>query len=183
MTVVEDAKGRRARIGELALVFLRMGVTAFGGPPAHVALMENELVRRRRWLSHERFLDLLGAANLIPGPSSSELAIYIGFERAGWIGLVVAGACFILPAALMVGVIAAAYVRFGSLPQVGGVLYGIKPVVIAVVVQALGARAEGGQVAAAGDRGVGLLRRVGVRSERSGGAPRRGPPGPRAGGA
>src|SRR5487761_2539207 len=99
--------------------------------------MDDEFVRRRRWLSRERFLDLLGAANVIPGPSSSELAIYFGFERAGWPGLFVAGACFILPAALMVGAIAFAYVRFGALPKIGGVLYGIKPVVIADVVQAL----------------------------------------------
>jgi chromate transporter len=127
----------RARVGEVARVFLRLGATAFGGPPAHIALMESELVVRRRWLSHERFLDLLGAANLIPGPSSSELAIYIGFERAGWIGLIVAGTCFVLPAALIVGAIAFAYVRFGSLPQMSGVLYGVKPVVIAIVVQAL----------------------------------------------
>ena len=126
-----------ARIAELAVVFLRLGVTAFGGPAAHVALMENELVQRRRWLTRDRFLDLLGAANLIPGPSSSELAIYIGFERAGWLGLLVAAVCFVLPAALMVGAIAFAYVRFGSMPQIGSILYGIKPVVIAVIVQAL----------------------------------------------
>jgi chromate transporter len=99
--------------------------------------MENEFVRRRRWITHERFLDLLGAANLIPGPSSTELAVYIGYEEAGWRGLLVAGACFIVPAALMVGVLAWAYVRFGTLPQLGGLLYGIKPVVLGVVVQAL----------------------------------------------
>ena len=124
-------------LAEVALLFLRLGFTAFGGPAAHVAIMEDEVVRRRRWISHERFLDLLGAANLIPGPSSSELAIYLGYERAGWMGLVAAGVCFILPAALMTGVLAWAYVRFGSLPQLGGALHGIKPVVIAVVVQAL----------------------------------------------
>ncbi|WP_394838717.1 chromate efflux transporter [Pendulispora rubella] len=122
---------------ELAWAFLKLGLTAFGGPAAHIAMMENEFVRRRQWLAHERFLDLLGAANLIPGPSSSELAIYIGYERAGWRGLLVAGAAFVLPAALMVTAIAWAYVHFGSLPQLGGVLYGVKPVVIAVVVQAL----------------------------------------------
>ncbi len=127
----------RASLAELALAFLRLGCTAFGGPAAHIAIMENEFVRRRRWLTHERFLDLLGAANLIPGPSSTELAIYIGYEQAGWRGLVAAGACFIVPAALMVGVIAWAYVRFGTLPQLAGVLYGIKPVVIGVVIQAL----------------------------------------------
>jgi chromate transporter len=138
---MSDPAVPRSRVGEVALVFLRLGAVAFGGPAAHVAMMEAEFVRRRRWLTHERFLDLLGAANLIPGPSSSELAIYIGFERAGWLGLLVAGACFILPAALIVLAIAVAYVRFGSLPQLGGVLYGVKPVVIAVIVQALWALA------------------------------------------
>jgi chromate transporter len=125
------------KLSEVALLFLRLGFTAFGGPAAHVAIMEDEVVRRRKWLTHERFLDLLGAANLIPGPSSSELAIYIGYEQAGVAGLVAAGVCFILPAALMTALLAWAYVRFGSLPQLGGVLHGIKPVVIAVVVQAL----------------------------------------------
>jgi len=124
-------------LSQVALLFLRLGVTAFGGPAAHIAIMENEVVRRRRWLAADRFLDLLGAANLIPGPSSSELAIYIGYEQAGWQGLVVAGSCFILPAALLTAVIARAYVRHGALPQVGGALYGIKPAVIALVVQAL----------------------------------------------
>jgi chromate transporter len=94
-------------------------------------------VRRRRWLAHERFLDLLGAANLIPGPSSTELAVYIGYEQAGWRGLILGGTCFILPAALMVGLIACAYVRFATLPQLAGALYGINRVVIVVVVQAL----------------------------------------------
>ena len=122
---------------EVALLFLRLGVTAFGGPAAHIAMMENEVVRRRRWVSPERFLDMMGAASLIPGPSSSELAIFIGYEQAGILGLLVAGVCFILPAALMTTAIAWAYVRFGSLPHVGDVLYGIKPVVIAIVVQAL----------------------------------------------
>jgi chromate transporter len=129
--------GGPARLSEVARLFLRLGFTAFGGPAAHIAIMENEVVRRRRWLSPERFLDLLGAANLIPGPSSTELAIFLGYEQAGWPGLVVAGACFILPAAAMVGLLAWAYVRFGAMPQVGGVLYGIKPVVIAVVLDAL----------------------------------------------
>jgi chromate transporter len=126
-----------AALFELAAFFLRLGFTAFGGPAAHIAIMENEVVRRRQWLSSERFLDLLGAANLIPGPSSTELAIFIGYEQAGWLGLVLAGVCFILPAALMVTVLAWAYVRFGTLPRIAGVLYGIKPVVIAVIIQAL----------------------------------------------
>jgi chromate transporter len=126
-----------AQFSELALLFLRLGLTAFGGPAAHIAMMEDEVVRRRRWLSAERFLDLLGAANLIPGPSSTELAIFIGYEHAGVVGLVLAGACFVLPAAVIVTVLAWAYVQFGALPQVSGILYGIKPVVIAVVVHAL----------------------------------------------
>lgn len=128
---------RRASLKQLAALFLRLGVTAFGGPAAHIALMRDEVVRRRAWLTDAEFLDLLGAASLIPGPSSTEMAIYLGRRQAGWPGIAVAGACFILPAALMVGMIAWAYVRFGSLPQVAGLLYGVKPVVIAVIVQAL----------------------------------------------
>jgi chromate transporter len=124
-------------LGEIAIVFLRLGCTAFGGPAAHVALMESEIVRRRRWVTPARFLDLLGAANLIPGPSSSELALYLGHERGGVPGLLVAGACFILPATLMTGGLAWAYLRFGSLPRVDGALHGIKPVIVAVVLQAL----------------------------------------------
>src|SRR5229473_830978 len=127
----------RGSLAELALFFLRLGTTAFGGPAAHVAMMEDELVRRRKWLSREKFLDLLGASNLIPGPSSSELAIHIGFLRAGWAGLIVGGICFILPAAILVGAIAWAYVRFGRLPATAALLYGVKPVVIAVILQAL----------------------------------------------
>ena len=129
--------GPSAKLSELGLLFLRLGLTAFGGPAAHIAIMENEVVRRRRWLSPERFLDLLGVSTLIPGPSSTELAIFIGYERAGWLGLVLAGVCFIFPAAVLVALLASVYVSFGTLPRVGGALYGIKPVVIAVVVQAL----------------------------------------------
>jgi chromate transporter len=124
-------------LGEIARLFLKLGTIAFGGPAAHVAMMEDEVVRRRRWLTREQFLDYLGATNLIPGPNSTELAIHVGHARAGWPGLLVAGACFILPAALIVTAIAWAYVRFGALPAVIGVLYGVKPVVIAVVLQAL----------------------------------------------
>ncbi|SMB92853.1 Chromate transporter [Hymenobacter roseosalivarius DSM 11622] len=101
---------------ELALLFLRLGTTAFGGPAAHIALLEEEVVRRRGWLTQQRFLDLLSATNLIPGPNSTELAIYIGYERRGWAGLLVAGTCFILPAMLIVMAFAWAYVRFGTLP-------------------------------------------------------------------
>jgi chromate transporter len=132
-----EAKPDRQRLGELAWLFLKLGTTAFGGPAAHVAMMEDEVVRRRNWLTREEFLDLLGATNLIPGPNSTEMAIHIGHRRAGWPGLLVAGASFILPAALIVTVIAWAYVRYGTLAEARGILYGIKPVIIAVVVQAL----------------------------------------------
>jgi chromate transporter len=127
----------RGTLGQVAALFLKLGLLAFGGPAAHIAVMEEEVVRRRRWLTREAFLDLLGAANLIPGPSSTEMAIFIGRTQAGWPGLVAAGVCFILPSALIVTVLAWAYVRFGMLPAVEGVLYGVKPVVIAVVAQAL----------------------------------------------
>jgi chromate transporter len=135
-TEIPDA-AKRGSLKELALFFLRLGITAFGGPAAHIAIMEDELVRRRKWLSREKFLDLLGASSLIPGPSSSELAIHIGYLRAGWAGLLLGGVCFILPAAILVGIIAWAYVRYGHLPAVAAVLYGVKPVVIAVILQAL----------------------------------------------
>ena len=138
MTDRPVATNKRAHAArEVALFFLRLSLTAFGGPAAHIAMMEHEVVRRRAWLSREEFLDLLGAANLIPGPSSTELAIFIGYRRAGWVGLLLGGACFILPAALIVGGCAWAYVRFGALPQVASLLYGVKPVVIAIVLQAL----------------------------------------------
>ena len=128
---------KQVPLDELALFFLRLGTTAFGGPAAHIAIMEDELVRRRKWLSREKFLDLLGASNLIPGPSSSELAIHIGYLRGGWKGLLIAGSCFILPAALMVAGLGWLYVRLGRLPAAEGILYGIKPVVIGVILQAL----------------------------------------------
>ncbi len=124
-------------LGEIALVFLKLGTVAFGGPAAHIAMMDEEVVRRRSWLTQQEFLDFLSATNFIPGPNSTEMAIHIGRRRAGWPGLIVAGSCFILPAAVIVTVIAWAYVRFGKLPQAEALLYGVKPVVIAVVVQAL----------------------------------------------
>lgn len=137
MSPSPDSGDRRGALLEVARVFLRLGATAFGGPAAHIALMEDELVRRRSWVSRERFLDLLGAANLVPGPNSTELAIHLGYVRAGWPGLVVAGACFIVPAALMVGALAWAYVRLGALPDAAGILAGVKPVVLVVVADAL----------------------------------------------
>ena len=126
-----------APLMELALVFLRLGTTAFGGPAAHIALMRQEFVERRGWLSEAEFLDLVGASNLIPGPSSTEVAIHVGLRRAGWAGLLLAGLCFLLPAALIATALAWAYVRFGHLPSAAGVFYGVKPVIIAVVAQAL----------------------------------------------
>ncbi len=128
---------QRTSLLELARLFLRLGMIAFGGPPAHIAMMEDEVVSRRGWLTREQFLDFLGATNLIPGPNSTEMAIHVGRVRAGWMGLLVAGMSFILPSAVMVTALAWAYVRFGSLPQVSGVLYGFKPIVIALIVQAV----------------------------------------------
>lgn len=122
---------------EIAALFLQLGTTAFGGPAAHIALMEDEVVRRRGWLTRGQFLDYLGATSLIPGPNSTELAIHIGHARGGWPGLVLAGACFIVPAALIAATFAWAYVHYGSVPQMAGVLYGVKPVAIAIVAQAL----------------------------------------------
>jgi len=122
---------------ELALLFLRLGTTAFGGPAAHIAMMHDETVKRRKWLSDQQFLDLLGATNLIPGPNSTEMAIHIGFLRAVWPGLIVGGTCFIVPAVLIVLALAWAYVRLGATPQAGWLLYGVKPVVIAIILQAL----------------------------------------------
>jgi chromate transporter len=124
-------------LAELALVFLKLGTIAFGGPVAHFAMMEDEFVRKRGWITEEDFLDRVAAASLIPGPSSTEVCIFIGRSLGGWRGLIVAGACFIIPAAVLVTLIAAAYVHFGSLPQVEGILRAIKPAVIAIIVQAL----------------------------------------------
>jgi chromate transporter len=135
-TTRETASG--SALGELAWLFLKLGATSFGGPAAHIALMEHEVVRRRAWLTHPQFLDLLGATNLIPGPNSTEMAIHIGWARARWSGLLVAGACFIAPASVIVLALAWAFVRYGSRPEAVGLFYGVKPVIIAVVVQALG---------------------------------------------
>ncbi len=122
---------------EVAALFLRLGFTAFGGPAAHIGIMHNEVVVRRKWLTDEQFLDLLGATNLIPGPNSTEMAIHIGYLRAGWLGLLLGGFCFIAPATGIVLALAWLYVRFGATPQAEWLLYGIKPVVIAIIAQAL----------------------------------------------
>ena len=125
------------RLLEVAGAFLKLGCIAFGGPAAHVGLMEEEFVRRRRWLSREEFLDLLGAMNLLPGPNSTEMTIHLGWRRAGWPGLFVGGLAFILPAALITSAIAWFYVRFGALPQGRALLYGVKPTIIAVIALAV----------------------------------------------
>lgn len=127
----------RKNITEVAIYFLKLGTTAFGGPAAHIAMMHDEVVKRRKWLDDQRFLDLLGATNLIPGPNSTEMAIHIGFLRAGWLGLILGGVCFILPAMIIVTALAWAYVQFGSTAQVGSLLYGVKPIIIAIIAQAL----------------------------------------------
>src|SRR5687768_8266764 len=134
---IPQARAERRRLREIAALFLKLGTTAFGGPAAHMAMMEEEVVRRRQWLTPEEFLDLLGATNLIPGPNSTELAIHIGHRRAGWAGLLVAGAAFILPATIIVTAIACIYIRFGRLPAIEGVLYGVKTVIIAIIARAL----------------------------------------------
>jgi chromate transporter len=129
--------GKRKPYAEIAGAFLRLGFIAFGGPAAHIAMMEQEFVQRRKWLSREDFVDRMGAVGLLPGPSSTELAIYLGELRGGLPGLVIAGCSFILPAAVLVGLLAWAYQKYGSVPQVGAVLFGVKPVVVALIAQAV----------------------------------------------
>lgn len=125
------------RLRDIAAFFLRLGVTSFGGPAAHIAMMHEEVVRRRGWVPADRFLDLVGATNLVPGPNSTELAMHLGWERGRGRGLLLAGVCFIVPAAVLVGGLAWLYVEYGDTPELEGVLYGIKPVVIAIVAWAL----------------------------------------------
>ena len=125
------------RLGEVAALFLKLGLFAFGGPAAHIAMMREEVVRRRRWLEDQEFLDMVGATNLIPGPNSTELAIHLGHRRAGWKGLFTAGGLFIVPAVLIVLGIAILYVEYGTTPAFEWALYGIKPVVIAIILKAL----------------------------------------------
>ncbi len=124
-------------LGTLAKLFLKLGVIGFGGPAAHIAMMEDEVVKRRQWLTREHFLDLLGATNLIPGPNSTEMAIHVGYIYGGWLGLIVSGACFIVPSVLITAAFAWFYVAYGTLPQVAPLLYGIKPAVLAIVLDAL----------------------------------------------
>lgn len=125
------------RLTQLAKVFFKLGAIGFGGPAAHIAMMEDEVVNRHKWLTREQFLDLIGATNLIPGPNSTEMAIHVGYIYAGWLGLIIAGICFIGPAVLITGIFAWAYVVFGQLPQVAPLLYGIKPAVLAIILGAI----------------------------------------------
>lgn len=133
----ESAPTKRGPLGEVARLFLKLGLIAFGGPAAHIAMMEDEFVTRRHWISRQHFLDLIGATNLIPGPNSTEMTMHVGYERAGWPGLFTAGGCFILPAVLITGFFGWLYVEYGSLPEVEPFLYGIKPAVIAVILGAV----------------------------------------------
>lgn len=128
---------KKGPLKELAAIFLKLGTTAFGGPAAHIAMMRREVVVKREWLTEQHFLDLIGATNLIPGPNSTEMAIHIGQERAGWKGLVTAGLCFILPAVLITGCLAWLYKDYGTLPQVQPFVYGIKPAIISVILAAI----------------------------------------------
>ena len=129
--------GKLTYLKEVALLFLRLGATSFGGPAVYIAIMQRETVRNRRWLNDQEFLDMVGAANIIPGPNATEMALYLGLVRAGWFGYIAAGILFIIPGMLATLVLAWVYVAYGSVPQVGWVLYGVKPIVIAIVVQAL----------------------------------------------
>jgi len=131
-----DESTTRASLAELARYFVRLGFTAFGGPAAHIAIMEDDLVRRRRWLTRAHFMDMLAATQLVPGPNSTEMAIHIGYVQQGLPGLIVAGICFIMPAFLIVLAISIAYVIYGKLPAVGALFYGIQPVIVAIVTQA-----------------------------------------------
>jgi chromate transporter len=132
-----NMNGEKTSLRELAGLFTKLGLTAFGGPAAHIAMMQKEVVDKRHWMDHQHFLDLIGATNLIPGPNSTEMAIHSGHERGGWKGLLVAVCCFILPAVLITGVIAWLYQRYGQLPQVRPFIYGIKPAIIAIILAAV----------------------------------------------
>ena len=127
----------KSNLREVAGVFVKLGITGFGGPAAHIAMMRSEMVTKRKWLTEQHFLDLIGATNLIPGPNSTEMAIHIGHERAGWKGLIVAGLCFILPAVFITGIFAWLYKEYGQLPEVQPFVYGIKPAIIAIILGAV----------------------------------------------
>ena len=127
----------KSKLREVAGVFLKLGITGFGGPAAHIAMMRAEIVAKRKWLTEQHFLDLIGATNLIPGPNSTEMAIHIGHERAGWKGLIIAGLCFILPAVFITGIFAWLYKEYGQLPEAQPFVYGIKPAIIAIILGAI----------------------------------------------
>ena len=129
--------GRDFMLKEIALLFLKLGFIAFGGPAAHIAMMEDEVVTKRKWMSRQHFLDLVGATNLIPGPNSTEMAIHCGFHRAGFAGLIVAGICFIGPAAILTGFLAYFYVAYGNIPEIEPFFFGIKPAVIIIILSAV----------------------------------------------
>lgn len=128
---------RNHKLSEIAKVFFRLGLIAFGGPAAHIAMMEEEVVTKRKWMDRQHFLDLVGATNLIPGPISTEMTMHCGYERAGWKGLFTAGACFILPAVVFTGILAYLYVEYGKVPAIEPFLYGIKPAVLAIILAAI----------------------------------------------
>lgn len=127
----------KAPLKDIAALFLKLGIIGFGGPAAHIAMMRDEVVTKRKWLTEQHFLDLIGATNLIPGPNSTEMAIHIGHEKGGWKGLIVAGLCFILPAVFITGIFAYLYKQFGQLPEVQPFIYGIKPAIIAIILGAV----------------------------------------------
>ncbi|MDX9695484.1 MAG: chromate transporter, partial [Bacteroidales bacterium] len=133
----EKNQPKKSRLKEVGALFLKLGGIAFGGPAAHIAMMEDEVVKKRKWMSHEHFLDLVGATNLIPGPNSTEMTMHCGHERAGWKGLIVAGVSFILPAVIITMVFAFLYQKYGKLPQIEPFIYGIKPAVISIIVFAV----------------------------------------------
>jgi len=133
----EDKRLKYQQIKELALLFLKLGTISFGGPAAHIAMMKEEVVHKRQWMDEQHFLDLIGATNLIPGPNSTEMAIHIGHERAGWKGLIVAGFCFIVPAVMITGIFAVLYKEYGHLPLVQPFIYGISPAIIAIILAAV----------------------------------------------
>lgn len=132
-----DKSEKKNRLYEIFKVFFRLGITAFGGPAAHIGMMDEEIIEKRKWISREKFMDLIGATNLIPGPNSTELAIFLGLERGGGLGLLIAGASFIFPAMVIILIFAIVYVKFGTIPQISSILYGIKPVIMAIIIHAL----------------------------------------------
>jgi chromate transporter len=128
---------KRSHLIEVSLLFLKLGIIGFGGPAAHISMMENEVVKKRKWMSHEHFLDLVGATNLIPGPNSTEMTMHCGYERAGWLGLILAGVCFILPAAVITSIFAFIYQQYGAQPQLLPIIQAIKAAVIAIIISAI----------------------------------------------